>query len=262
MGGSDKRIAKEQKQREHARRPVRTVRGLDIAVIVTIALALIGAVYKFAKLEGRVGELKFGDIKAAIELGIREIEAKSDSVARMPVGAILPFAGTKDLVPAGWLLCDGEPLRTGRQYDELRTILAAGSWKRNASIILLPDLRGRFLRGLDRPKGGTAAELDPEWQTRAVGSPQGDTRGSHQHGSEDMIAQITASRGEVPLNLRGAPAWGAAKCLKGIKAAGPDAGNETQVTGVAITGITSPEFAFVDEENRPENCAVNYIIKF
>lgn len=241
-----------------------TVRRFDIAVIaviVTVVLAMFLAVYRFANLEADVKKLNRDGIDAVIAEGIEEIQAKSTSVGDMPVGAILPFAGTKDDAPDGWLLCDGAPLPDHAQFKSLRDILAAGRWERSAAITLLPDLRGRFLRGLDKPKGGEAALRDTQSEDRGVGSPQAQTRGSHTHKAGDMVAQINPSGGEVPLNLRSA-SWTAQDCLEGVKAKKPNPRNKAMTLGVIVSGESCSECAFAHDENRPENCAVNYIIKY
>ena len=55
----------------------------------------------------------------------------------MPVGAIVAFGGSQP--PAGWLLCNGDPVPDGTPYDELRDVLGDGT--------PLPDLRSRFVVG-------------------------------------------------------------------------------------------------------------------
>lgn len=239
---------------------MQSLRRFDVGVIVVIVLACLGAVYKFARLEGHVDALGPDKVENAIKIAVQRIKAEAGAY-RVPVGAILPFSGTTNDIPLGWLLCDGTPLPDDAQYAKLREILAAADWDNGETALLLPDLRGRFLRGLDHPKGSSAANLDPDCGIRAVGSAQKQTRGHHQHTSGDMIAQIAPSRGEVPLNLGGA-SWTAANCLKGVKAAQPDPGNNSMASGVRVSGSTSLVYVFDDEENRPENCAVNYIIKF
>ena len=68
----------------------------------------------------------------------------------VPVGAIFPFAG--DVIPAGYLLCDGSEVKQstyielfnviGIKYRDITLLLGAGTFA-------LPDLRGRFPLGRD-----------------------------------------------------------------------------------------------------------------
>lgn len=139
-----------------AARPLRTVRGFDIAVVVAIVLALLGAVYKFGKLEGRVGELGPDKIEEAIARGISAIDAKSGGVAGMPapVGSIVAWHKTpnpkdhekKLTLPPGWVECDGEPLPAGSP------LLATGATH-------TPDLNGKHKRkSVANPDGTVTLE--------------------------------------------------------------------------------------------------------
>lgn len=84
--------------------------------------------------------------------------------AIMTAGAIVPFACLAAKVPAGWLLCDGRPMRSSDHaelYAAIGTAWGNGSRDQEGQAeadpetdFNLPDLRGYFLRGLDdRPQG-------------------------------------------------------------------------------------------------------------
>lgn len=76
-------------------------------------------------------------------------------VATVPVGAIMPYAGTT--VPDGYLLCDGSEVKTA-DYPELYGVI--GYTYKSATLLLgaatfaLPDLRGRFPLGMDSMDNG------------------------------------------------------------------------------------------------------------
>lgn len=175
----------------------------------------------------------------------------------LSVGSIIAFGGAA--TPTGWVLCDGSSISRST-YTELFGVLGT-SWGEGdgMSTFNLPDLRGRFLRGVDSPNG-QEARRDPDWRTRRIGSVQEDSTRSHSHRAGNMIAQINPSGGEVPLNT-GSQNWVARKCLKGIRAAAPDDGNDQMNSGVVVSGNTSTDILLRDGETRPENCAVNFIIK-
>lgn len=63
----------------------------------------------------------------------------------MPVGSILAYGGAA--APEGWLLCDGQDISSGDQFEELRTILGTTH---------VPDLRSRFVVGAG--KGNSLSE--------------------------------------------------------------------------------------------------------
>ena len=86
------------------------------------------------------------------------------AAAALHVGTIMWFA--TNAPPAGWLVCDGNPVTT--LYPDLRALLiGAGSPFGSASgDPRTPDLRGEFVRGWDGGRGADAG--------RVFGSAQGD----------------------------------------------------------------------------------------
>jgi hypothetical protein len=91
----------------------------------------------------------------------------ADEVARklVPPGTINAFAGAADRVPDGWLLCDGAAFDR-RMYADLFSAIGA-TWGRgnNSTTFNVPDLRGRFLRGLDQSPNAGRANRDPDATT-------------------------------------------------------------------------------------------------
>jgi microcystin-dependent protein len=109
----------------------------------------------------------------------------------VPPGSIMAFGGSSNAIPSGWLLCDGRPVRSSefnRLFDAIGTAWGAGTDDTDAATDFnLPDLRGRFLRGVD-----DGAERDPNANNRLrnraggnlgnrVGSVQNDALSSHRH---------------------------------------------------------------------------------
>src|SRR5205085_8916260 len=68
-----------------------------------------------------------------------------------PVGTVMAFAGPFNKIPAGWELCDGRLLTRDASTQALFDVIGTtwGSNDNGAATFRLPDLRGRFLRGLD-----------------------------------------------------------------------------------------------------------------
>ncbi len=79
-----------------------------------------------------------------------------------PVGTVIAYMGNS--APDGWLLCDGRSV--GDTHIALKSLIGEKT----------PDLKGRFLRGLD-----STGTIDPDGKTRALGSPQEDELKNHQH---------------------------------------------------------------------------------
>ncbi len=77
----------------------------------------------------------------------RKVVAKVDTLSLVPPGTVVPFAGPTANIPAGWLLCDGRDYQKST-YPNLYEAIG-GSWGESNSAFFVPDLRGYFLRGVD-----------------------------------------------------------------------------------------------------------------
>src|SRR5690349_18833686 len=69
-----------------------------------------------------------------------------------PIGSIVAYGGDLAAKPDNWLLCDGTVLRTSA-YPELARIIGSRWGGTTAADFRVPDLMGRFLRGVDSTKG-------------------------------------------------------------------------------------------------------------
>ena len=106
------------------------------------------------------------------------------------VGTILPYGGATE--PGnGWLFCDGRPLNR-EEYPELYKVISANFGAPDNNHFNLPDLRGRFVRGVDLDDEETNKWRDPDHDKRIacsengnignkVGSVQEDQFGKHKH---------------------------------------------------------------------------------
>jgi microcystin-dependent protein len=114
----------------------------------------------------------------------------------VPPGTIIAYAG--ETIPAGWLVADGRPLRQSDYpslYDAIRSAHGAGLDESGIKVgdFNLPDLRGRFLRGVDLSQTGVSTGRDPDATSRQaprrntgnsgnkVGSVQEDGMQRHKH---------------------------------------------------------------------------------
>lgn len=166
--------------------------------------------------------------------------AVDDNFARVvPAGAMMPFAGAS--APAGWLLCNGAAVsRTVTYADLFAAIGVAWGGGDGSTTFNVPDMRGRFARGVD-----AAAGNDPDAATRtasnaggntgdAVGSLQADDFKSHVHG--DPYAQ------------------------GGVGALRANALDPASVSVVNSTSYFTGSSG--GSETRPKNVGVTYIIKY
>ena len=159
--------------------------------------------------------------------------ALATSASGNPVGTIIAFAGVN--APTGYLKCDGSLIQDlsaqtiqgiTADFRPLRTVLGTSFNPSNSSDeVVLPDLRGEFLRGWRDDKTGVDSG-------RVFGSTQLDEFKSHDHS---------------------APAGPADTSGQGTNFGG---GNRTQETGTYATNGSG------GTETRPRNVAILYCIKF
>jgi len=189
----------------------------------------------------------------------------------IPAGTILPFAG--ETVPPGFLLCDGnEVLRS--DYPKLFDAIGSGWGSATGFTFTLPDVRGRFLRGVDGAAGN-----DPDRNTRTasgpggnlgntVGSLQGDARrgisgtvsgttasaGNHSHDIETDQDDYDEDDGNGAVHAAG---WAddALSSVPNVNIKDTNSAGEHSHT-FSVTATFSG-----DAETRPKNVYVNYIIK-
>jgi microcystin-dependent protein len=212
-----------------------------------IALGLIGGGLLAVAVTGTFntfssgGTIKAADINAnfaTLKTTIEGINAGSS-----PEGAIIAFGGTT--APTGWLLCNGQTVSRST-YSALYSVIGNSFGAGDGSTTFhLPDLRGRFLRGVDSigtndPDSGTRTAMNSGGNTgNGIGSIQLDMIKNHQH-DFDHWASDNAS-----------PSYGTNDFTVGNNHNSYRTGHKT---GNPITGAGG-------SETRPKNAYVNFIIK-
>lgn len=192
-----------------------------------------------------------------------------------PTGSIMAFAGPKDKVPAGWLLCDGAPLSRSNfapLYAVIGTAWGAGD---GASTFHIPDLRGLFLRGVsyDQPKNwddgrNNRTAINSGGNTNnEVGSFQGESFRGHNHGGNTVA---NGAHNHRVMNGNSHLVWQHESRYDDVRGWSPnviDAAHGTNVPlGGGIYGETNGNHQHGipsdgGNETRPDNAYVNYIIK-
>lgn len=200
-------------------------------------------------------------------------EVEKISKRTVPAGTIAAFGGASNSIPDGWLLCDGRPIKKELYPDLFEAIKTAWGGGYSGQIKVgdfnLPDLRGRFLRGVD---GGNGNDPDAAARVRSnidgnagnqVGSTQAGSMISHEHsvsltGSVGAggIHQHTFSIGPGDGEPRNMAADGEpdGKRVKNVSTG--DAGSHSH--SLTVQGRIAPVGG---AETRPVNVYVNYIIK-
>jgi microcystin-dependent protein len=138
---------------------------------------------------------------------------------QVPIGTILPFAGT--VLPPGFLWCDGSEVSIAT-YGALNAVIGAPAgyiYKPlgqlagypTGSTFGLPDFRGRFPLGLDNMNNGLSVVVDAQKDTQSAGGGAvgriGNAVTSQTLGGASGTYQVTLSKSNLPAHthtLKGA----------------------------------------------------------
>jgi microcystin-dependent protein len=193
----------------------------------------------------------------------------------IPVGIIVPFAGKKEKIPQGWLLCNGDPVSKDK-YPQLFEAIGA-NWGGDANPnFYLPDLRGKFLRGVSYD-----SSFDSDKKIRLAARPDLGTINTGNSGNEVGSLQLDAIQIHKHNDLGHTHSASTNAATKNQERVDNDddqravvCGDEFQSAYVSIdssnanisdpvssstAGISAIRLA---DETRPVNAYVNYIIKY
>lgn len=198
---------------------------------------------------------------------------------RNPAGMLVPFAGTSDKIPDGWLLCDGREFNTS-DYPELYDVIGQ-SWGGRQEVdgetvtnyFNIPDLRSMFLRGANLGRDDGFKDPNAASREDGTGTPSEDA-GSHQTDRDTEHRHIWANSDGGANEM---DSWQS----NGNQYLFLDRTGTLQISEVALNDFdyednyndirgtqnlyTKPGSTTNDTvdpvESRPNNAAVNYIIK-
>lgn len=205
----------------------------------------------------------------------------ADTRDKTPAGTIIAFGG--GTIPAGYRLCDGSSILRA-DFPDLYSATGNAWGTANATSFNLPDMRGRFPRGVD---GGTGRDDEAASRTlAAAGGNTGNNVGTvqteqfrfhghgvsdpgHNHGLNDPGHSHAAAAGAVGYRL--VPAGtNSYYCFSPFVQDGATTSNVNPptifgaTTGISIIGATT-NISIAGNgggETRPDNAAVFYLIKY
>ena len=140
------------------------------------------------------GNLKVENRIEAADITINGKSLEEILALATPIGSIIPFGGDISKIDTGWILCDGTLYPIAGEYDRLYQIIGRG-WGGNEDYFRVPDLTGRFLRGVSKDHLNNDVVTDPDRNERFkfteddiygnignnVGTYQNDDFKSHSH---------------------------------------------------------------------------------
>ena len=106
------------------------------------------------------------------------ISSGTGAVGFMPVGVVVPFAGSTS--PAGWQLCYGQAISRTTYAGLFSTIGTTYGSGDGSTTFNVPDLRGRVVAGED-DMGGTAASRLTAGGSGITGTTLGASGGTETH---------------------------------------------------------------------------------
>ena len=155
---------------------------------------------------GAISNTEFGYLDGVTSAIQTQINGKAASIAGVPVGAVMPFAGSS--APTGWLLCAGQYVSQSTYGTLYAALGSAGSpygVNGPASTFAVPDLRGRVAAGKDNMGGSAANRLS----NSGTGNPGINAAALGQSGGADRhqltSGQMPQHRHYVPINSTGGP---------------------------------------------------------
>lgn len=262
-------------------------------LIRTISTVLVMAVGAFFFLEARyvhVSDLKdnASELGRTITLDLKEelknnrvlAKAVADSLAKdetfqravtgvpgppgktLPIGSILPFSGPMEKIPENWWPCDGRQVAI-QAAPELYQVIGIGWGGQREAFFHIPDLRGRFLRGIDQGSGH-----DPDADARIAinqNGNRGDRVGSLQLSATQLPNQPFVLEKDID-HQHQAPVQDKqteTQALAPVESkASADAKHGKQVTLTALDSQHHHTLVGGDAETRPTNAYVYFIIKY
>lgn len=165
------------------------------------------------------------------------------SASVVPPGAILPFGGSS--APVGFLIADGSAVSRSTYADLFVAIGTAFGNGDGSTTFNLPDLRGRFLRGVDDGAGN-----DPDASTRSAMNPGGNT--------QDNVGSIQSDAFQGHYHTTNAANTSTAGSGAFVTGTGSNAVSSRAIDPVSDGTHGTPRTA---SETRPKNANVNFIIK-
>lgn len=187
----------------------------------------------------------------------------------IPPGTIVAFGGA--IVPSGWLLCDGAEVKRSMYAGLFSAIAVNFGGGDRVTTFNVPDLRGRFMRGVD-----SGAGRDPDASARAasnLGGPAGDSVGTLQDAATaapftPFVSEQSGSHTHTSGNFNRLLQYTGRNTNNGTDGT-DNTGSEPDITvsqpmlsGGAHTHRIGRTFGSGgDSETRPKNVDVNYIIK-
>jgi microcystin-dependent protein len=179
------------------------------------------------------------------------------AVVRAPlIGAVVAYAGSS--APAGWLFCFGQNV-SRMAYAQLFGVIGTTYGSGDGSTTFgLPDLRGRFIAGLDN-MGGSAANRLTGAQTGGLNANALGNSGGEQ-GHSTTAAESAALSYTTTMTSSSIPARDSGSAGTGGALRTNNSGASDPITTSTFTLSTTDNAGGGAHNNVPPGIALNYMI--
>ena len=180
------------------------------------------------------------------------------TVQGVPTGSVFCMAVVS--IPSGYLECNGDAVSRST-YSALFAVIGTAYGSGNGSSTFnLPDLRGEFVRGVDRGRGVDSG--------RNIATSQGSQNAQHNHSASASSSSSVSDPGHFHNLLYGEGSFGGSSGAVTPRGSStpttPGINNRisTKTTGISVSTSTSVSIGNQGgNESRPRNIAMMYIIK-
>lgn len=163
-----------------------------------------------------------------------------------PSGTITAFAGPKNKIPAGWVVCDGALYdRTKPGFIALFNAIGVSWGGDGGNKFAVPDLRGQFLRGVSDDSN---IDLEKDARNKSRPDLNSSGNGGNAVGSKQNDAIITHTHGYTHFN-------------NGKISDMSNDQDQRKASYGDMVGATTDPPPVSSTETRPKNSYVYYIIK-
>ncbi len=180
------------------------------------------------------------------------------TVQGVPTGSVFCMAVVS--IPSGYLECNGDAVSRST-YSALFAVIGTAYGSGNGSSTFnLPDLRGEFVRGVDRGRGVDSG--------RNIATSQGSQNAQHNHSASASSSSSVSDPGHFHNLLYNNGSFGGSSGAVTPRGSStpstPGISNRisTKTTGISVSTSTSVSIGNQGgNESRPRNIAMMYIIK-
>ena len=163
---------------------------IEVGTLVALIVAISAGAAYIGRLEGRLDSISPENIQEVAKETVDMITKSKDQALKelessppLPSGTVLPYAGTQEIVPAGWVVCgqSSTPNMSGHflvgtaEFGEVGTLVGSATHVHGVRITTGLEFEGAKYSSSEA-EGADNYTGDSNWNHKHVA--EGDTRGA------------------------------------------------------------------------------------